>query len=124
MKCNVIIDKDRPEEVMVYAHKKSRLTAEIARLCEEAAFDLLGYKTDEIIHFDLQDVYCFTVESGKVFALTRKGKLYLKCRLYTLEEELPASFVKVNKSCIANLKMIDRFDASFSGTLLIRFKNG
>ena len=124
MKCNLIIDKNRDEEVTVYAHRKTRLVTEIERLCKEGHIDLIGYKGNEIVRFDLRDVCCFTVENGKVFALTLKEKLYLKCRLYVLEDELSESFVKVNKSCIANIKMIDRFDATFSGALSVRFKNG
>ena len=63
-------------------------------------------------------------EDNKVFVLTQNEKLQLKCRLYQVEGELPEHFVKINQSCIANIKMIQRFDASYSGTLKVFFKNG
>ena len=72
----------------------------------------------------LSDTYCFTVEESRVYAITKSGKWQLKCRLYNLEESLPQSFVKINQSCIANIKMIHRFDTSLSGALAVRFKNG
>ena len=64
------------------------------------------------------------VEDGKVYALTESEKYRLKQRLYLLEEMLDVSFVKINKSCIANIRKIKKFDASFSGTLTVVFKNG
>ena len=58
------------------------------------------------------------------FAITEKERLRLKCRLYQLEEVLPEYFVKINQSCVANIRKVARFDTSVSGTLLIKFKNG
>ena len=40
-----------------------------------------------------------------------------------MEKKLPENFVKINQSCIANIDKINRFDASFSGTLKLIFKN-
>ncbi|MGM9647386.1 MAG: LytTR family DNA-binding domain-containing protein [Eubacteriales bacterium] len=124
MKFKLIIDRDRPEEVQVYAHRENRLTRAIERLCEEDAVRLIGYRDREMIPLNLSDVCCFVVENNKIYALTSVDKLQLKCRLYALEETLPDGFVKLNQSCIANLSRIERFDASFAGTLTVRFQNG
>ena len=59
-----------------------------------------------------------------MYAVCEKNKYLLKKRLYLLEEKLPESFVKINQSCLANIKKTERFDTSISGTLKIRFKNG
>ena len=37
---------------------------------------------------------------------------------------LGTDFIKINQSCIANIRQIQRFDTSFSGTLRVIFKNG
>lgn len=124
MKVNLIIDRDRPEEVVIHAHRENRLTRAIQSLCEEDAVRLVGYRDREIVPLHLPDVCCFVVEDNKIIALTATEKLQLRCRLYTLEEELPDSFVKLNQSCIANLKQIERFDSSFAGTLTVRFRGG
>ena len=124
MKFKLIIDRDRPEEVQVYAHRENRLTRAIERLCEEDAVRLIGYRDREMIPLNLFDVCCFVVENNKIYALTSVDKLQLKCRLYALEERLPDGFVKLNQSCIANLSRIERFDASLAGTLTVRFQNG
>ena len=64
------------------------------------------------------------VENNKVFAITEKENYLIRERLYTIEQALSKDFIKINKSCIANIKKIDRFDASISGTLMVKFKNG
>ena len=43
---------------------------------------------------------------------------------YTLEEMLPDHFIKINQSCIVNKNVIKGFEAAFSGSLLVRLKNG
>ena len=125
MKYTIIIDKNREEEVIIYAKEKSTLTDEIERLVNDNNPELIGYdKSGECVKLTTDEVYCFTAEDNKIFAITEKDKLRIKCRLYQLEEILPEYFVKINQSCVANIRKIARFDTSVSGTLLIKFKNG
>lgn len=124
MKITVFIDKNHPEEVVIHAHERTKLVDSIEQLVADSAEVLVGYKDKEMVRLTLGEVCCFIVEDGKIYALTQSDKLQLKCRLYSLEERLFDSFIKINKSCIANLKMVERFDASFSGSLQVKFKNG
>lgn len=124
MKCRIFIDKEHEEEVLIYAHEKTKLVKSIEKLVADDAFDLIGYKDREAVRLNTGDVFCFIVEDNKIFALTEREKLQLKCRLYQLEENLSENFVKINQSCIANINKIDSFDASFIGTLVVKFKNG
>lgn len=124
MKCKIFIDKECEEEVLIYAHEKTKLVQAIENLVAEEEFELIGYKEKEAVRLNLSDISCFSVEDNKIYAFTEREKLFVKCRLYKLEESLPPCFVKINQSCIANIKKIDRFDASFTGSLTVRFKNG
>ncbi len=124
MKCKIIIDATREEEVQIFAHEKSRLVEDIEQLILSNEFELLGYNESEAIRLNLSDVCCFIIENNKVYAITERDKYQIKSRLYQLEERLPQNFVKINQSCIANIKMMERFDVSISGTLLVKFKNG
>ena len=124
MKFTVIITNERDEEVVIYAREKTKLIYDIENLINDNAFELIGYSGYEAVNLRTDEVVCFLVEEGKVYAITDKNRFRLKCRLYQLEEILPENFVKINQSCIANIKKIERFDTSVSGTLLIKFKNG
>lgn len=124
MFCKIFIDKECEERVLIYTREKTKLCEKIEQLVSEDNIDLVGFIEREAIPLQKEDISCFISEDDKVFALTDNGKLRIKARLYKLEEELPLSFVKINQSCIANIKMIERFDSTVSGTLKVKFKNG
>lgn len=71
-----------------------------------------------------QILYLYT-EAKTVIARTEGGRYRMKERLYELEEELPGElFVRLSKSALANLDALQKFEASFNGTLCVHFKNG
>jgi DNA-binding LytR/AlgR family response regulator len=123
MDIKVIIDKTRSEEVLIYAHEKSELVAEIERLVAESNFELFGYKDNEARKLNLLSVNCFIIENNKVYALTH-DKLQVKARLYQVEAMLDENFIKINQSCIANIRQIEKVEGTFSGSLSVVFKNG
>lgn len=124
MKYTVHFEKDREEEVIVYAHAPSPLTEKISRLCKTAAPELIGYREEEACRLDVHSVCCFFVEDSKVWAHTMHGKYRVKLRLYQLEESFPEDFVKINQSCLANVRRIRKFGTSFGGSLTVTFENG
>lgn len=124
MKCEIIIDTEHEEKIVIYAKKENRFTEEIKRIAEQYSTEFLGYKGSEITRLNPFDIYYISVISGKVYAVCKNDKFILKERLYTLEEKLPEIFVKINQSCLANINKAERFDTSISGTLKIKFKNG
>lgn len=124
MKCEIIIDPNEEEKVVIRAKEMSRLVQQIRQLAEDSPVGLVGYNGKQIVTLDPADIYCVTVTGGKVCAVCEQETLQMKERLYVLEEKLPAYFLKINQSCIANIRRIERFDASISGTLKVRFQNG
>ena len=128
MKCTTVIDRTRDEEIVIYAHERTSLVGEIEALVERHTTDLIGYREHrgerQIVKLTPADVHCFVAEDDRVFALTDSEKLQIKARLYELEAALGTSFVRVNQSCLVNVRQIERFDASFAGALEVRLKNG
>ncbi len=124
MKLQIVINPNRDEEILICAHEKSPLVCEIEELVKSYSVDLIGYTENEKVKLNLNDIYCFFTEDNKVFALTENEKYRLKSRLYQIEESLSDNFVKINQSCIANIKKIDRFKATVGGALTVVFKNG
>lgn len=124
MKFRLVIDKNMEEEVVVYAHGENELTDEIKRLIENIPTRIIGYKGEDSLPLVPEDINCFSVLGGKVYAHTDTDKLLVKERIYELEAMLGEGFVKINQSCIANTKKILRFSASIGGALQVTFKNG
>lgn len=124
MKCRIILDPHREEEVLIYAHSRTPLVDALENLASGAQTELIGYRDGEALRLELGQICCITTEGGKVFALTTDGKWNLKTRLYLLEELLSPDFIKINQSTLANPLQIERFDTSMAGTLKVKFKNG
>lgn len=123
MKFKFFIDKTKEEEVLVYAHEKNQIVYEIERIVQQSNHDLFGYTETEAKKLNLLDVNCFITESNKTYAITNE-KLQVKMRLYEVEGILNDSFIKINQSCIANIRQIEKIEATFSGSLSVVFKNG
>ena len=124
MKCELHIDKNLDEKVLIYAHEQNKAVEEIKSFVENQDIELVGYKDGEIEKLNPNKVNCFIIENSKIYAITDDDKYHVKLRLYNLEEMLGESFIKINQSCIANIRKIKKFDSSISGTLSVVFKNG
>lgn len=124
MKCEIIIDPLQEEKVVIYAKENNSQIEDIKRFAENSTSEILGYENHEIVKINPLDIHCVTILENKVYAICDNDRYILKDRLYSLEEKLPNTFVKINQSCLANIKKMERFDTSISGTLKIKFKNG
>ena len=124
MKCEIIIDENSDEKVIIYAKAHTPEIAQIQHLAEQTHAELLGYRDQKIVRLNPAQLDCISIIGGKVFAISGKEHWNLKQRLYALETQLPETFVKINQSCMANISRIGSFDASISGTLRVHFKSG
>ena len=81
MKCTTIIDNDRDEEVIIHVHRDCALAQKIRELCQEAPCELIGYEDTGFVIIDPDKVHCFTLENGKLFALTENKKLLINMKV-------------------------------------------
>ena len=123
MKLTIITDRTKDEEIIIRVHERNELVEAIEKLVSENSHGFIGYKNNEAKMINLLEVNCFITENNKVFALTDE-KLLVKERLYRIEEKLDSDFIKINQSCIANIRKIAKVQATFSGSLSVVFVNG
>lgn len=127
MKFRLIIDKTKDEEVVATVHDRSALTDKLEQLIQQHSGSdrIAGFTEDDVKLLCFADMECVTVLDGKTYAIDVDGKRYrLKQRLYELEEMLPSSFIRINKSALANEAKLDRFTVSYSGAVDAVFKCG
>ncbi len=127
MKFKLIIDKTRDEEITAVVHDRSSFTEQIEDLVmRHSGTDRIpGYLEDETKLLRFTDIECVTVIDGKTWAIDQKGIRYrIKQRLYELEAMLPSTFIRINKSTLANETRLDRFAVCFSGAVDAIFKCG
>jgi len=123
MKVKTIIDENVEEKVVIYSKSFCPLIDEIKNLVANYEINLVGYKDDEIIPLNINEVYRFYVLDNKVFASCKDDVYQIKYRLYQIEEIVPTSFIKINKSCLVNKHYIKRFYSSWGGSLYVQLKN-
>ena len=125
MKFRLIIDKEKDEEVVAIAHERSPLIDEIEALISKHMDRIPGYTEDDIKMLSVPEIECVTVLDGKTYAIDSKNQRYrLKQRLYELEKQLPSSFIRINKSTLANESALDRFTVTIAGSVDAVFKCG
>lgn len=127
MKFKLIIDREKDEEIVATVHERSSLTDQIELLVmQHTGTDrIAAYTEDDMKMLPFADIECITILDGKTYAIDTSNTRYrLKLRLYELEEILPSSFIRINKSTLANETKLERFTASFSGAVDAVFKCG
>ena len=125
MKFRLIIDKDKDEELVATVHQRSPLTDEIEALISKHTDRIPGYTEDDIKMLSVFEIECVTVLDGKTYAIDSGNNRYrLKQRLYELEQQLPAFFIRINKSALANEARLDRFSVTYAGSVDAVFKCG
>lgn len=124
MKHTTVIDPTREEEIIIHAHDHRAEIQAIEAYIDGLNTDLMGYgEGGQLVPLRPADVHCFTIEDGRVYALTDTEKLHVRLPLYVIEEKLGQAFVRINQSCLGNPQKIKRFDTSIGGALMVIFAN-
>ena len=127
MKIEIKLDESCEQpRVVIYAKSMTGEVEELLkRLSESEPRLITGYADEEAELVDQTDIMRIYAANGKVFAVTPRGELRLRQRLYELEERLDAKlFVRISNSEIVNLKYVRRFDLSMAGTICVKLKDG
>ena len=127
MDIEISIDNDfiTPKIIIKTSKITPKIDNIIKKLNENNYNILCGFIDDKIQILNQNDIISIYSNDGKTFALTSNKEYRLKQRLYELEELLDKRFfVRISKSEIINLKMIDSLDLNFIGTIYVKFKNG
>ena len=126
MKVSVDISPEHTEPyAVIYT---SQMTDEIQRLLEvcgnsESPITALLNEEDLII-LQPKDIYMVRVENGDTIIYGEQKKYRSRKRLYELGQQLGKQFMQISKSTLINLSYMDSIEPGFSGTLLLKLRNG
>ncbi len=127
MQVEVKIDSSciEPKVIILTASMTEDVNIILNKLSDYAPQIISGSKDSKIEVIEQADLIRIYASAGKVFAVTHKGEYTLRLRLYELEERLPShQFVRISNSEIINLKHVNNFDLSFTGTICVKLANG
>lgn len=80
-------------------------------------------RNDRTFMIESQDVLYFETVDKRTFLYTDDAVYEVRLRLYEIEEQLDASFIRINKSCILNLDKIVHIRADVGGRILCTLSN-
>ena len=126
MKVSVEISEAYREPcAVIYTDK---MTDEIQRL-----LDAFGSKNPPItawrnqegmVVLQPEDIFMVRVENGDTVIYGEKHAYRSPKRLYELAAQLGKRFMQISKSTLVNLSQLDSVEPGFSGTVLLKLKNG
>lgn len=126
MKVNVEISPEYQEPyAVIYT---STVTDEIRNMLDyfstgNAPITAFRNEEDTVI-LQPSDIYMIRIEGGDTIIYSRDQKYRSRKRLYELREQAGKQFMQISKSTLINLSYMDSVEAGFSGTLLLKMKNG
>lgn len=127
MQIEIKIDENytEPKIIIITPSMTEDVDNILKRLSDDIPQVISGSKNNKIEVLEQTDLIRIYANSGKVYAVTDRGEYTLRLRLYELEDRLDTRFfVRISNSEIINLKKIDHFDLSFTGTICVKFTNG
>ena len=127
MKFTLLIEPEAEEQVIATVRAPSAFSAQLEALVQtyNGTDRIAAFQEDEMHLLPFSEIECITVIDGKIYAIDAHATRYrLKQRLYELEQILPASFIRINKSTLANETKLSRFCATFSGGVDAVFQCG
>ncbi len=126
MKIRIWTDEKYTEpEIVICADKRTeyinRLRDTISRAVNTT---LTGYQKDVAQILICDDIIRIYTEKDRVLAECHMGTYYMREKLYELEEKLDkASFVRISRSEIVNIRRIEKLDTSITGTIKMYLEN-
>lgn len=125
MKFRLIIDQNQEEEIVATVKQRNSLVDYIQNLVEENENEIVGYLDNQIVKLNINSIECiFTQDSKTYIAYEDKGIYQIKKRLYEIEKILPPTFIRINKSAIANTELIAKYITTITGSVNVEFKSG
>ncbi len=126
MKVSIDISAEYKEPFAVI--HTDRVTDEIQRIIDilgtsETPITVLKNEED-IIVLQPKYVYMVRVEDGDTVIYGAKDRYRSRKRLYELASQLGNQFMQISKTTLINLSYMDSIEPGFSGTLLLKLKNG
>ena len=126
MKVSIDISAEYKEPFAVIHTDK--VTDEISRMIDlfsNSESPVTAFQNEEYI-IDLQpkEIYMVRVEDGDTVIYGAKQRYRSRKRLYELAEQLGKQFMQISKTTLINLSYMESIESGYSGTLLLKLKNG
>lgn len=119
-----IVSSPEQEEAIIKAVQKTEYIQAAIDILENGVTNIVVSKDDNKYLCKIEDIYYAESVDKKTFIYTKAECYQTKKRLYELEEELNASFLRCSKSMIVNIRKIKAVKSDLNGRMNAQLLNG
>ena len=125
MKVSVNISPDHTESyAVIYTNQMTDEIQHIIDFFNAGETPITAQHNEELIILQPDEIYMIRVENGETIIYGQFLNYRSRRHLYELKEQLGRKFMKISKTTLVNLSYMDCIEPGFSGTLLLKLKNG
>ncbi len=125
MKVNLeIVSSPEQEEAVIRAVQKTDDIQMVIDILEHGISNIMVLKDDRQYLCNMDSIYYAESVDKKTFIYTKDECYQTKKRLYELEEELTANFLRCSKSMIVNIRKIRNVKSDLNGRMNAQLLNG
>ena len=109
---------------VIYTNTVTDEVQHVINVLNEKDSPVTAQLEDKIAILQPKDIYMVRIENGDTVIYGALDRYYSRKRLYELAGQLGKQFMQISKSTLVNLAYLDHVEAGFSGSLLLKLKNG
>lgn len=109
---------------VIYTNAVTDEIQHVINVLNEKEAPVTAQSGDKIVILQPKDIYMVRIEKGDTVIYGESDRYYSRKRLYELADQLGGQFMQISKSTLVNLTYLDNIEAGFSGSLLLKLKNG
>lgn len=120
------VPQETEELAELYIHKEDEALKRLADYIKQDLYRSISLKCekgDQICLVQSHRIYYIETIKEKQYLYTEKEALEIKKRLYELERILPSNFIRISKSVIINIDMVQTYTPGFNGLMKVTMNN-
>lgn len=126
MKVEIVEDDSlKGDEILIKCSKKNNKVLRIKDYAENMDFKIKAKDSNDTILVLPKDIFYIESVDKKTFVYLKENVLETESKLYELEETLSNySFLRISKSCIANISLVEKIRIMINRNLMLTMENG
>ena len=109
---------------IIYTKEISEEVQRAVEVLEGKGTVVTAKENEKIVVLEPKEIYMVRMENKEAVIYCKEKKYLAAKKLYELEALLGDNFMRISKSTIVNLKLIDSVEPSFNAMMYLVMKNG
>ena len=125
MKVKIEISEEYdPAYAVIYTKAVTEEIQKVSDLLQQDNGPVTAYSEDRLVVLQPEEIYMVRVEDETTVIYSKENKYKSRKRLKEIYAQVGDGFMQISKSTLINLSYMDSIEPGFSGTLLLKLKNG